>query len=955
MNLTDHQAKYLAHLLTQRHPSDSTEKLAGALVDAQVDLHPHQVEAALFAFQSPLSKGALLADEVGLGKTIEAGLVIAQKWAERKRNILIITPANLRKQWYQELQEKFFLPSVILETKSYNAQTKVGNFQPFEVKDHIVICSYQFVKAKASDVHNVGWDLVVIDEAHRLRNVYKPTNVIANTIKLALQNDRKLLLTATPLQNSLLELFGLVSIIDDYAFGDFKSFREQYSRLQDDHVFEILKARLKPICHRTLRRQVTQYVPFTARHAMVEEFTPERAEVQLYDDVSEYLRRENLIALPNSQRALMTLVLRKLLASSTYAIAGALDTLIKRLEGKLKKNTEPIDIVDELDQDYEALDQVAEEWEEEPDDEEPLTPEQVQALASEIEDLKHFRDLATSIVNNAKAKALVIALKKAFEKTTEMGAAKKAIIFTESRKTQDYLLRVLDESDYAGEIVLFNGTNTDPRSRQLYQDWIHKHEGTDRVTGSRTADMRSAIVDFFRDKGTIMIATEAGAEGINLQFCSLVVNYDLPWNPQRIEQRIGRSHRYGQKHDVVVLNFVNLKNEADKRVYELLHEKFKLFEGVFGASDEVLGAIESGVDLEKRIGDIYQKCRKEEEIKIAFDKLQLELDFEIKDAMKTTRMQLLENFDQEVHEKLRVSKDRSEKALSRYEHMLMDLTRHELGDHAEFDEEDGTFRLKSNPFPVKAGDIPLGLYELPRRSGEAHFYRMNHPLAINVIEQAKGKELQLAEITFDHTGSPGKVGVLDALISKAGELKMMLMTVEALDQAEDYLLIGATTDDGEEVDHDVIRRMLSRCVSHVQPVLDLVHRDRLEELLNLGQKSVRGRISERNARFFEQEATKLDGWADDLKVNLEREIKELDKQIREAKKASTLAATLEAKLEAQKAVRKLETERNTKRKTLFEAQDDIDVKREKLIEEIEGKLQQAVKVSDLFSIRWKVT
>ena len=235
-----------------------------------------------------------------------------------------------------------------------------------------------------------------------------------------------------------------------------------------------------------------------------------------------------------------------------------------------------------------------------------------------------------------------------------MGAAQKAIIFTESRRTQNYLLRLLADSPFAEGIVLFNGTNTDERSKAIYQAWLKRHAGTDRVTGSRTADMRSALVDYFREEGRIMIATEAGAEGINLQFCSLVVNYDLPWNPQRIEQRIGRCHRYGQKHDVVVVNFLNRKNEADKRVFELLSEKFQLFEGVFGASDEVLGAIESGVDFEKRIADIYQRCRQTEEIRAAFDQLQLELSLEINEAMTHTRRKLLENFDDEVREKLRV-------------------------------------------------------------------------------------------------------------------------------------------------------------------------------------------------------------------------------------------------------------------------------------------------------------
>ena len=145
MPITDYQAKYLAYELTRRCASDSVEKLAGAVAGAQVDLNPHQVDAAPFAFRSPLSRGAILADEVGLGKTIAAGLVISRKWAERKRRILIITPSNLRKQWHQEMIERFFLPCEILESKSYNAGNRKGHFQPFETRtDAIVICSCQF-------------------------------------------------------------------------------------------------------------------------------------------------------------------------------------------------------------------------------------------------------------------------------------------------------------------------------------------------------------------------------------------------------------------------------------------------------------------------------------------------------------------------------------------------------------------------------------------------------------------------------------------------------------------------------------------------------------------------------------------------------------------------------------------------------------------------------------------
>lgn len=954
MQFTDYQAKYLAHLLTQRHPSDSTEKLAGALVDAQVDLNPHQVEAALFAFRSPFSKGALLADEVGLGKTIEAGLVISQHWAERKRRILIITPSNLRKQWHQELQEKFFLPCTILESKPYNEAIKRGNFSPFEVNDHIVICSYQFVRNKAADVHRIPWDLVVIDEAHRLRNVYKPSNVVANTIKNALQKAPKLLLTATPLQNSLLELFGLVSIIDDHAFGDFKSFREQYARLENEAMFEILKARLKPICHRTLRRQVTQYIAYTKRFPLVEQFVPEESEDRLYREVSDYLRRDNLIALPSSQRSLMTLVLRKLLASSTFAIAGALGTMIERMEAKLKRQSPSISLTEELDQDYEALDEVAEEWEGDEDDEEPLTEDQLRALATEIGDLKVFRDLAISIADNAKGKALLIALDKAFAEAKRLGAADKAIIFTESRKTQDYLLRLLGNSRHAEGIVMFNGSNTDEKSKEVYRAWVEKHQGSDRITGSRTADMRSALVDYFREEGRIMIATEAGAEGINLQFCSLVVNYDLPWNPQRIEQRIGRCHRYGQKHDVVVVNFVNLKNEADKRVFELLSEKFKLFEGVFGASDEVLGAIESGVDLEKRISDIYQQCRTNDEIKSSFDELQLELNFEIDAAFKQTRTKLLENFDQEVTEKLKVSQAQSKDALNKYEQMLMKLSEYELRDSARFDESGKAFRLDSNPFPESTGSIPLGRYELPRQSGEAHLYRLGHPLSEQLLERAKQRTLPVAEVEFDYTHTTGKVSILEPLVGKSGEMIISLMTIEALDQTEDHLIFAAITSDGAELDSEVVSRMLSQNAKQGQGVLELSHLPLLDSITAREQARIQKGTSDRNAKFFEQEAAKLDGWADDLKVGLEREIKDLDRQIKEAKRNATLAASLEDKLEGQKVVRKLEGDRNAKRRSLFEAQDEIDRNREQLITEIEGKLQQNLNVIPLFQIRWKV-
>jgi adenine-specific DNA-methyltransferase len=886
---------------------------------------------------------------------------MAQKWAERKRRMLVIAPSNLRKQWHQELTDKFFLPCRILESRSYNEAIKLGQFRPFEPDGHIVICSYQFARNKAADVHNAKWDLVVMDEAHRLRNVYKPSNVIANTLKQALAEAPKLLLTATPLQNSLLELFGLVSIIDDQVFGDLKSFREQFNDLSQQEAFATLKKRLAPVCHRTLRRQVKAYISYTRRLPLVEDFTPEESEDRLYTLVSDYLRRDNLQALPSSQRTLMTLVMRKLLASSSFAIAGALDTLVRRLRAKLGKQTLPVTLEEELDEEYESLNETAEEW----DEDEPavalMSDADREALAREIADLEQFRDLATSITGNAKGEALLKALRVAFQKATELGAAPKAIIFTESRKTQLYLQRLLGSSPWKDGIVLFNGSNADEQSRAIYAEWRARHEGTDRISGSKSADMRSALIDYFRERGQILIATEAGAEGINLQFCSLVVNYDLPWNPQRIEQRIGRCHRYGQLHDVVVVNFLNRKNAADQRVFELLSQKFKLFEGVFGASDEVLGAIESGVDFEKRIAAIYQQCRKIEEIQTAFDKLQLELDFEISDTFSRARNQLLENFDDEVREKLRIRDESSRASLNRYEQRLMAVTRFELADHATFRSE-SSFELHTSPF----GEVvPLGVYELPRRSGEAHFYRLTHPLAEAVIARAKSRVLPEndVELCVEYSSHVGKVSLLEALRGKHGMLRLGCLTVETLGQAEDHLILTAVLTDGQVMEPEAAARLLSISgeVRRPQGQIPLDAEDtrrslnkELDELSRDRESAVRRSVSERSAQVFEAEADKLDGWADDLKLGLEREIKELDRLMKEARRAATLAVSLEEKLAAQKRMKALESERNQKRRSLFDAQDEIDRKRGELISGLEAQLTQQVTHECLFTVPWRV-
>ena len=692
------QQLYYAWDISHKKSVSDDSRFTGVLSEAHVDLNPHQVEAALFAFKSPLSKGAILADEVGLGKTIEAGIILSEFWAENKRNILIVVPASLRNQWNIELMEKFYLPSFIMDSNSFLE----GKAQISKGAKSIYICSYNFAVSNAEYFKSINWDLIVFDEAHKLRNVYNKDNIMANTLRASFRDYKKILLTATPLQNNLNELYGLISIIDPEFFSSPDTFAKQYNAVstRDNAKYGELKGRIAHIIHRTLRNQVEEYVNFTKRIALVQKYYPSQAEITLYQQVSNYLMREGTYGVPKRLRPLLSLSVRKIMSSSAYAFEYTLERFIHRLEVYKETNIMPsvLDCItndcDTKEEEYDIYDNI-----------QPEPCSHIDDIDKEIAELRGYCDLARNIGEETKSKELLNALSVSFEKLKRLGGLKKALIFTESRRTQEYLYKYLNEHGYKDKVICFNGTNTSEDSKNIYRLWLMQYAGTSRISGSTVIDRKQAIVDTFRDKAEILIATEAGAEGINLQFCSLVVNYDMPWNPQRIEQRIGRCHRYGQKNDVVVVNFVNQANYADRRVYELLNEKFSLFNGVFGASDEILGAIDSGVDFERRLNSIYSTCRTEREIAAAFDELQKELEEVIKERIACIKKSLLENFDEEVVNKLRMRQSEDSARMETYNKHLWHIAVNVLKDSiSNIDSGKHIFTLNEKV----ASNIPIG-------------------------------------------------------------------------------------------------------------------------------------------------------------------------------------------------------------------------------------------------------
>lgn len=962
--LTKQQHKYIAWTLDRNRSESDDDKFTSVLTEAQVDLNPHQIDAALFAFRSPLSMGAILADEVGLGKTIEAALVIAQKWAERRRHILIIAPATLRKQWSMELAEKFFLPSLILETKNFNQILAAEYKNPFDTEANIIICSYQFAKKQIAHIQRVPWDLVVMDEAHKLRNVYKSSNKTATVLRDGLRHAKKLLLTATPLQNNIKELFGLISIIDENYFGNIKSFSDQYGKteLRSDAVFKELRTRIQPIIHRTLRSDVQEYVKYTERKPFVQEYYPSDDEIALQEMVQEYLKRDNCFGMPPSQRTLISLVLHKLLSSSTFAIAGTLQTIIDRLEAIVKDNAEPDnDIIDELADDIEDIDELEDDWldeedeefDEDDDDKTEYSPEDIEDIKKEIEDLKAIHSLALGIASNTKGECLLTALEIAFADKRKHEQPEKALIFTESNRTQLYLKQLLEANGYQGKIVLFNGSNSDPISKQIYNDWKERYKGTSRITGSMTADKRQAIVDYFRESAQIMIATEAAAEGINLQFCSLLVNFDLPWNPQRVEQRIGRCHRYGQQNDVVVVNFINKANRADQRVYELLDEKYNLFKGVFGSSDEVLGKVMDGVDFEHRVLDIYQSCRNVEDIDKAFDQLQDEMRDKIDASVAGTQARLIENFDQDVINKLRLRRETDEQRLSQFQQLLWKLTVDVLSCNINIvDADNYKFTLRSQPEGCKER-FATGPYQMGRNIDDAFTYRIGHPLAQFVIAQSKSTPTNAVEnIVFDYSNYPGKISLLANHIGDTGSIEVKLMRFQAPVDSEEHLISVAVGSDGNVMPSDFVEKlMLIPAISTtVSPHVFLA--PQIAPAMSNAIKKLSSEITLRNKKFIDEESEKITRWAEDQTFAVEQEIRDTKRQIKERERAFNGETDAARRLALQREIQQLQRLQRQKRAELFQVEDEIDRRRSELISQIEASLQRSAEEETLFRINW---
>ncbi len=921
------QRRYLAEQLVRLRRADEQQRYAAAQRQGRIDPNPHQIDAVIFALKRIPEGGCILADEVGLGKTIEAGLIIAQLRAEGAASrVLLLVPKPLLGQWQDELFRLFGI------------QATEGRLEPGGFSGNGVFLAGREIaggeRGSAILRESEPFDLCVIDEAHEVfANIYRRFDKhgiytedstearMADRVRGFLRRAPVLLLTATPIQNNLTELWGLVQYVEPTGtlLGNLRTFRDVFCDGDDrklvpgqDHE---LRSRLATVVQRTLRRQAQGFLerPFVDRRAQIFEYSMTAREKSLYDDVTAYLLEPQILAFRGNQRRLLLIGFHRLMASSVKALAASLRKVGTRLQRMLagQPTESPIDLIGDLDD---------EELDDESPAEESAPPDPAQVEA-ELARVSSFILRADSLLRDSKAEKLLDAMRAIGER--------RVVIFTESLVTQSYIRDVLIERGGLdpGAITIFRGTNDSPRALAALAQWqleIGDHLPPDQRP-SRAVAVRLALVHEFKTRSQVFISTEAGAKGLNLQFCDTIVNYDLPWNPQRIEQRIGRCHRYGQQHDVTVVNFLAADNEAQKLTFEILSRKLDLFGKVLDASDVVLhepstdapevlaGAL--GSDFETRLRRIYQRARTQNEIEAELRRLREEMEEERKRYEQTwarTAGLIETRFDTQVKKFLRL-KNELPVELARLDGELDQLVAGYLAacgiPHRRVS-EDGHARFELEP----SDRLPEGWQEgavvvtgQVKDSGKAAPLHLGHPLVRAAVDEARAATQNRFSVSW--TLDADAPAQLRSARGKRGRLVLTRASYEGFERVERLLPIAVLEGDPAPLDADSAAWLLDHSPADRRPFkppidLDDALEDALDELLFADQSDV----ATHEQQHFERSMEQIERYVEDRVLVLRRSLTAATETLHAAEDKRDAALGSEARSQAEERIRKVQAE-----------------------------------------------
>jgi len=929
------QRRYQAEDLVRLRRSDERRRYSAPQRAAKVDANPHQIDAVIFALGRIREGGCILADEVGLGKTIEAGLVIAQLMAEGARRVLLITPKPLLGQWRQELYQLFNIDVI-------EAEPRIGGFDG----DGVFLIGREAagsVKGRDALLLSDEFDLCVIDEAHEVfAGIYKRFDKLgqyredaigaqtAGRLREVLIASRTpvLLLTATPMQNNLVELWGLVQYVDPLGtlLGDLATFREVFCGGDDRQLAEgqeeELRNRLHVVLQRTLRREAQDFLekPFVGREARLFEYSMSPAEKALYDDVTQYLLEPGILAFQGRHRQLLLLSFHRLMASSTRALAVSLEKVAARLRRMMGGREMPQSDDDDTRYLLADLEDDASEYSEGSD--ESSTPKSG-GLKEELRRVEGYIERAGRLGSeDSKFRALLQSLRFVTERASSHGTGK-LVIFTESLVTQGYLRDRLVESRLItdSEITLFSGTNNSRRAHEALERWLVEIPQGEGAKTNRDIAIRLALVHEFKTRTRVFISTEAGAKGLNLQFCDTIVNYDLPWNPQRIEQRIGRCHRYGQRHDVTVINFLAKDNLAQALTLEILSQKLELFGTVLDASDQVLhrpsGNLRGevlvsvlGSDFESELHRIYDRARTLDEVTAELQALRDKVAEERKrfeEAHARTADLIEKRLEENIQRVFRQHKEGTAGALAELDRDLQSLVISYLDASAipyKFEAVGDERLLHVAPSPLLPEELRDGTTAAIGSSKEHQSLYLSHQLVLAAVAEARASSSRMSTLVRPPGDAPDE---LLQLAGKRGRLRLIKLSFDGFERIE-LLVPVMMLESGRVVPQRLAEMLLRGSMRNAAaPVNSTITDDALQDATDEALFSIQSSVDAEEQKRFQQAVQQADRFIEDRLMVLRRRRQTLQDKIDAARMRRDGATGSTARSEAERSLLSVET------------------------------------------------
>ena len=875
---TSFHAYYQARQLEQL----SQEQFVPVFASSDIQIYPFQIAAASFALRSPYQKGAVLCDEAGMGKSHEAMLVINQKWLEGCSRILLVIPnVDLLQQWTEMLERFYTVPYVVLTNRDQWRQNTSPDTPNAFIQDALVITTYDFAADNEDAAKVVNWDLAVFEEANALTGVYQEGNKQAKALKRIAGESFKLLLTGTPIEKNIMDLYGLIWFIDETLLPGEKEFLARYLRRPEN--YPELSSQVSRYCFRTLRSQAKRYAKVPERVLMTVEYTPSPQERKLYELLNAYINYREKKAFPEMDPYDLALRLLGLLGSSTAAILQTIKGVIKRLEQM--ENTQ-----DELAQ-----------WQE------------IQAVAE-------------SITQDTKATELLTVLKQGFALMKKVSAKRKAVIFTESVETQKMLQRLLSQ-EYT--TLSYNGST----------DY--------------------SVIRRFKEEGEVLISTDNGAKGFNLEDSAFVVHYDLLYNTLKMEQRIDRCHRLGQQCDVLSVAFIDKNNFADVRKLELVNKRMLVTNGVFGITDDVLGGFTD--DVKGAFSVIAQRLRSKAQVERDFQCTLATYEEDNRHTVAAAENVLFTTFTKELADKVKLSPRYIDRKARELNNALWEVAKWFFERYNEKN-TDCRFVIDESRRTITAttyDQLPVLFYywtgsrNRPYRSQKVYGMSKDFkPKAGQItLSSVIGRGI-LHELECSDTGS---LTVPD--IEEPCEIGLYSVTLTSASSRTERAVLCGRTESGNVLDEDACKEILSLPVQdstqegHSAPHW-LKHGSRphvLDELVPIQQLLAAEMDKLSPAQADEMERMKQQVSAD--KAVLSRELNALDSQVQQAQ-AELEAVTGDRlkRLSAQKRVTQLRQEYMKRQESQFFDAMRLDVELEEKIKSFAEKEKLTAKVQREFVV-----